>query len=75
MNKYDEFRANASECQRMADGTKNSGDKKRWLQMAESWLRMIKKRETPAPRETPTERFDAAERVDGTHQTKSDSSH
>ena len=66
----DEFRANATECQRMADATKNPGDKKRWLQMAESWLRMIK-----APRPTAGERYDAAEHKDGTHQTKSDASH
>lgn len=66
----DEFRANATECQRMADATKNPGDKKRWLQMAESWLRMIK-----PPRPTAGERFDAAAQNDGTHQRKSDASH
>jgi hypothetical protein len=42
MDKFDEFRANAEECQRMADGTKNPGDKRRWLQMAQAWLHMIK---------------------------------
>lgn len=70
MNSNDEFRANAAECQRMADATKNSGDKKRWMKMAENWLRMI----TPA-RQNATERFDAAERTQGTHQKKSDASH
>lgn len=66
----DEFRANATECQRMADATQNPGDKKRWLQMAESWLRMLK-----APRQTASARFDSAENVQGTHQPKSDASH
>lgn len=66
----DEFRANATECRRMADATKNPGDKKRWLQMAQSWLRMI----TP-PRQTAGERFDTAERAEGTHQRKSGASH
>ena len=69
MNKLDEFRANAAECQRMAEATKNEADKRRWLQMAESWLRMIK------PRQTASDRFDAAKRDSGTHQTKSDASH
>ena len=68
MNKLDEFRANAEECQRMADATQNPGDKRRWLQMAESWLRMVKK--TSAG-----ERFDVAERQQGTQQPKSDRSH
>ena len=69
MNSSDEFRANAAECRRMADATKNAGDKRRWLQMAESWLRMIK------PRQNAADRFDAAERSDGTRQPKSDASH
>jgi hypothetical protein len=69
MNKVDEFRANAEECQRMADATQNPGDKRRWLQMAESWLRMVK-RTTSAG-----ERFDAVERQRGTHQAKSDRAH
>lgn len=68
MNKFDEFRANAEECQRMADATKNPGDKRRWLQMAESWLRMVK-------RATAGDRFDSAARQHGTHQMKSDASH
>lgn len=68
MNKLDEFRQNAEECQRMADGTQNPGDKRRWLQMAKSWLRMVK-------RTTAGERFNAAERQQGTHQAKSEASH
>lgn len=70
MNNNDEFRANAAECQRMADATKNPGDKKRWLKMAENWLRMI----TPS-RQTASERFDVAELAQSTRQTKSGTAH
>lgn len=69
MNKFDEFRANAAECERMAEATKNPADKKHWLKMAESWLRMIK------PRQNATDRFDHAVRDQGTHQKNSDSEH
>jgi site-specific recombinase len=54
MDKSDEFRANAQECQRMADATKNPGDKRRWLQMAETWLRR-------GERLSASERFDAGQ--------------
>jgi hypothetical protein len=70
MNSNEEFRANAAECERMADATKNPGDKRRWMKMAENWLRMI----APA-RPNASDRFDAAERQGGTHQAKSDASH
>jgi hypothetical protein len=41
MNKNDEYRANAAECQRMARFTRNESEKRTWLEMAESWLRLI----------------------------------
>jgi len=41
MNKNDEYRANATECQRMARFTRNESEKRTWLEMAESWLRLI----------------------------------
>lgn len=69
MTNDNEFRAHASECQRMADATKNPADKRRWLQMAETWLRMIKTRQSAG------ERFDLSEREQGTNQTKSGASH
>jgi hypothetical protein len=54
----------------MAQATRNEREKRMWLEMAASWLRMIKQ---PAP--SAADRFDAAKRNQGTGQTKSDSSH
>jgi hypothetical protein len=68
MDKFEEFRANAEECQRMADGTKNPGDKRRWLQMAQAWLRMIK-----GP--TSGDRFDDDGRERGVYRRKLGWSH
>jgi hypothetical protein len=42
MNILDEYRKNARECQRMADGAGNASDKASWLRLAASWLGMIK---------------------------------
>jgi hypothetical protein len=57
MSKNDEYRANAAECQRIARITRNESEKRTWLDMAESWLRMIK----PAQPGDPADRFDPAE--------------
>ena len=57
MNKNDEYRANAAECQRMARFTRNESEKRTWLEMAESWLRLI---QPPRPSDV-AERFDAIE--------------
>jgi hypothetical protein len=70
MSKSDEYRANAAECQRMADVTRNLADKQTWLEMAASWLRMI-----PAAPRSGSDGFDAAEKVQGTGQKKSDAEH
>jgi hypothetical protein len=43
MNKPDEYRANAQECERMAGNSLNPKDKVAWLQMAQQWLGMIPK--------------------------------
>jgi hypothetical protein len=42
MNILDEYRRNARECQRMADGAGNTTDKASWLRLAASWMGMIK---------------------------------
>jgi hypothetical protein len=42
MSILDEYRRNAQECQRMAEKTCNAADKASWLQLAASWLGMIK---------------------------------
>ena len=43
MNRSDEYRRNADECQRMADNTSNENDKRAWLRLAESWMRMVRR--------------------------------
>lgn len=58
MNKNDEYRANAAECERMAHFTRNASEKRTWLEMAESWLRLIQ----PSP-PADVNRFDAIEPV------------
>jgi hypothetical protein len=70
MTKSDEYRANAAECQRMADISRNPAEKQTWLEMAASWLRMI-----PQPSPSASDKFDAAEQARGTGQRKSDSEH
>ena len=57
MSKNDEYRANAAECQRIARFTRNESEKRTWLDMAESWLRLIK----PAQSSDPADRFDPVE--------------
>jgi hypothetical protein len=54
VSKNDEYRANAAECERMARFTRNESEKRTWLDMAESWLRMIK----PASQSGAADRFD-----------------
>jgi hypothetical protein len=70
MSKSDDYRANAAECQRMGKQSRNTVDKQTWLEMAESWLRMI-----PVSERTPLEGFDDAAHAQGTRQEKSDSKH
>jgi hypothetical protein len=54
MNKPDEYRARAQECERMAASSRSPHQKAKRLQMAQQWLRMVSKVE---PTET---QFDAA---------------
>jgi hypothetical protein len=37
MSKIDEYQANAAECQRMANASRNETDKRRWQEMADHW--------------------------------------
>jgi hypothetical protein len=53
----DEYRANAAECERIARYTRNESERRTWLEMADSWLRLIR----PAP-SGPADRFDPDER-------------
>ena len=70
MSRSEEYRANAAECQRMADRTRNEADKRGWLKMAASWLRMIRQ-----PKVTVSEKFEAEVSQTSTGHTKSDASH
>ena len=56
MSKPDEYRANAQECQRMAGISRNPNEKAVWQQMAQHWLRMIPKAESPK-----SDQFEAAQ--------------
>jgi len=64
MSKPDEYRANAQECQRMAAISCNPNEKAVWQQMAQHWLRMIPKAESPK-----SDQFEAAQ---GPGQTKAE---
>ena len=57
MSKNDEYRANAAECERMARFTRNDSEKRTWLDMAESWLRLIQ----PSQPSELADRFDEIE--------------
>jgi hypothetical protein len=63
-SKANEYRANAADCRRMADGTKNVLEKHMWRDMSESWLGMIGHAD-----------FAAEEREHGTNQPQSMCSH
>jgi hypothetical protein len=67
MSKANEYRANAAECRRMADSTKNALEKHMWRDMSESWLGMIGHAER--------EDFAAEEREHGTNQLQSKCCH
>jgi hypothetical protein len=67
VSKANEYRANAEECRRMADSTKNALQKDMWCDMSESWLGMIGHAER--------EDFATEEREHGTKQPQSKSSH
>jgi hypothetical protein len=41
MTKWDEYRTNAQECERMAENSLNTSDKAAWHHLAKRWLCMI----------------------------------
>ena len=75
MNRSDEYRRNAEECQRMADATSSESDKRSWLRLAESWMRMVRKESGNGTRPQDTGAFDDEHRTRGTHQRRSESAH
>lgn len=52
MDKNAEYRAHAQECARLSDETIISDDKRAWLSLSNSWLRMI-----PVADRTPAELY------------------
>jgi hypothetical protein len=52
IDKNEEHRRNAEYCPRMANWTHNEAEKKAWLSLAQSWLKMIRQ----APDETKSSR-------------------
>ena len=74
MHRADEYRRNAEECQRMADNTSNGNDKRAWLRLAESWMRMVRK-EASADRQQASDAFNAEHQARGTRQVNSRSAH
>ena len=73
MAKSDEFQQRAEECQRMADAAPTDREKQSWMELAESWLRMIAVRKV-ALDNAPEQNFDAEAESKGTGQTPSKSS-
>jgi hypothetical protein len=55
MNKPDEYRTNAWECERMAENSLDPSDKAAWLQLERRWLGMIPNAEAGS------ERFEAGQ--------------
>jgi hypothetical protein len=76
MSKSDEYRRNAAECQRMAESTRNEGDRRSWLRLAESWMRLIggDSKKARSSQEA-AENFETQRRARGTGQRDSESKH
>ena len=45
----DQYRASAEECRRKADAAASAKDKAAWLNLAHSWLPLLKLEELPIP--------------------------
>ena len=73
VNKSDDYQRNAEECQRMADLAPTDREKRSWMKLGESWLRMIEVRKVVVA-DSPEQKFDAALQERGTNQKRSDKS-
>ena len=73
VTKSDDYQRNAEECQRMADAAPTDREKRSWMRLAESWLRMIEVRKATIE-DTPQQKFDAELREKDTGQERSDKS-
>jgi hypothetical protein len=70
MGNADEYRANADRCFQMASSALNPDDERIWLNMAETWLGMMRQRQRK-----PIEKFENAARSQATLQEPSKSRH
>ena len=70
MGNADEYRANADRCLQMASNALNPDDERIWLNMAETWLGMMRQRQRQ-----PIEKVENAVRNQGTLQEPSKSRH
>ena len=73
VTKSDDYQRNAEECQRMADAAPTDREKRSWMRLAESWLRMIVVRKTVLE-DTPDQKFEAQVKEKDTGQKRSDKS-
>ncbi len=69
MDRDEEYRRQAADAQVLADKAKNTRDRAAWLRIAQSWLDLLGRTETPS------DRFHAEADVKGTGQEPSPSSH
>jgi hypothetical protein len=70
MDKYDEYLRYAREAQELADHARNPDDKASWLRIAQSWLKLLPKRDL-----TLEDRFAHHVHERSTKQRHSDQSH
>ena len=74
MSKSEDFQERAEECQRMAKAAPTDRERQTWLEMAETWLRMIEVRKVSLEDQTAEQKFDAELHGKDTGQTRSKSS-
>jgi len=73
LSKSDEYQSRAEECQRMANAARTDRERRSWIEMAESWLRMIPQR-AKSNRQKANDAFEAEVKDKGTGQKRSDKS-
>ena len=72
VTKSEDYLRNAEECQRMADQAPTDREKRSWMKLAESWLRMVVVRKAIVEETPEQKKFDIAVKNKGTGQKRSD---
>ena len=72
VTKSEDYLRNAEECQRMADQAPTDREKRSWMKLAESWLRMIVVRKVIVEQTADQKNFETALKKKGTGQKRSD---